>query len=84
MNTIEDLLRLLLKVNRISKTKGGGITYSIKLHATYDLKKDCIRLQYSLLSNRMQPKANLQTLYFENINLIYDHLKKQLDFWVRN
>lgn len=78
---MNEVFSILLALNRVSRNKNGGITYAIRLLTHYDMERDGIGLNFSLLTYRQKPKGNLPTMKFENINQLKDYLLKTKNYW---
>ena len=80
---MDELFQILLKLNRVSRHKAGGITYAIRLLTHYNMEQDGIGLNFSLLTYRRMPRANLPTITFNNINELKSYLLKEKGYWER-
>ena len=80
---MDELFQILLKLNRVSRYKGGGITYAIRLLTHYNMEADGIGLNFSLLTYRRMPRATLPTITFNNINELKAYLLKEKGYWER-
>ena len=80
---MDELFQILLKLNRVSCNKGGCVTYAIRLLTHYDIEQDGIGLNFSLLTYQREPRMNLPTIKFENINQLKAYLLKEKGYWER-
>lgn len=80
---IKNLLLLVLKLNRLSTVTTEGISFQLRILAHYDIANDGLKCNYELRMFRQNPKANLPTVKYENIQQAIDDVTARIKFYER-
>ena len=80
---INELFSLLLKLNRLSTVTTEGISFQLRILAHYDIDNDGLLCNYELRIHRRNPKTDLPTLKYKNIQEAIDDVTRRIKFYER-
>ena len=80
---INELFSLLLKLNRLSTKTPEVISYQLRVLCHYDIEHDGLGRNYEIRMFRQNPKSNLPTIKYANIQECIDDIKARIGFYER-
>ena len=80
---IKNLLLLVLKLNRLSAVTSEGISFQLRILAHYDIANDGLKCNYEMYVFRRNPRANLPTIKYSNIQQAIDDVTARIKFYER-